>query len=289
MDFTVLTPPGARLGESPVWDATAGCLWWLDIKSRILHRLDMASTSSTFSMLPEDPGSVVLARSGGMVVTMRNGVYRLAAPDADPELLVSLETALPENRFNDGRCDRQGRLVAGSMHEPQTRADAALYRVSGSGDCVRLLDGITTSNGLAWSEDGRTMYFADTLAYKVWAFDYDIASGTPSNKRVFVDLGEDHDFADGAAVDVEGCYWLAIPLRSEIRRYDPDGREMRRIRLPVSVPTCPVFGGENYETMFVTSASFSLSQEELARERLAGAVLAFDAGVRGLPETPFAC
>ena len=189
--------------------------------------------------------------------------------------------------MNDGKPDRQGRFWAGSMHDPQIRATGALYELDPDLQWRRMIDGVTVSNALAWSPDGKTMYYGDSTARTVWAWDFDTDSGDIANRRVFLDEAAIGGPPDGATVDAEGCYWLTVPLTGKVNRYDPRGRLDRSIDLPVSNPTCVAFGGDRLDTLYITSATFMVPPEDLLNQPLAGALLAVDVGVRGLPDALF--
>jgi sugar lactone lactonase YvrE len=185
-------------------------------------------------------------------------------------------------RFNDGRCDRQGRFLAGTMVLDMSLAAplGQLYRLDlTQGRVERLCDSLIVSNGLAFSPDGRTMYLSDSHPSRrmVWAFDYDIDEGVPHGRRLFVDMNEHPGRPDGAAVDAEGCYWICGNDAGVVHRFTPAGRLLRSIEVPVSKPAMCAFGGTRLETLFVTS----IRKEG---EPLSGAVFALNPGVAGLPE-----
>jgi sugar lactone lactonase YvrE len=194
-------------------------------------------------------------------------------------------------RFNDGKCDPLGRFWAGTIWEPRDAPKAALYCLS-RGKLAKKADGITTSNGLAWSPSGRTMYWSDTKAHVIHAFDIDVMDGEPSGQRVFArfeprregePLSSYGGRPDGAAVDAEGCYWVAMFEGQRVLRLSPEGEVLAEVRLPVRCPTMPCFGGDDLKTVFVTTARQNRPPAELADQPLAGCVLAFDVEVPGLP------
>lgn len=173
------------------------------------------------------------------------------------------------------------------MHNRNTRASAGLYRLDADLSCHRMVDGITCSNGLAWSPDSRTMHYADSLQHKVWAWDFDQVSGDIDNRRSFIDTRETGGVPDGATVDAEGCYWLTLPRSWSIVRYDTAGRPMRTIRLPVDLPTCLAFVGADLDTLHTTTAALLHTETELLEQPLSGGLFAIDVGVKGLPGTHF--
>jgi sugar lactone lactonase YvrE len=290
---------GAILGESPVWSVAEDVLWWLDIKAPALHRHDPATGANHSWALPQETGSIVLRAGGGLVAGLRDG-FAYLTPGEDSvavEWIVNPEPDRPESRLNDGRIDRQGRYWAGSMHDPEgppasyfeREPVGVFYRLDGDGTVHRMIDGILVSNGLCWSPDGTTMYAADSPTRTIRAWDYDTTSGDISGERVFAVIPDDpgRGTPDGAIVDAEGGVWTAEFRGSRITRFAPDGTTDRMISLPVSRPTCPMFGGPDLRTLYVTSAKIMLSPEELAGEPLAGALFALDVGMAGLPEAEF--
>ena len=199
------------------------------------------------------------------------------------EPLLAVEPDLPDNRFNDGRCDRRGRLWIGTMDVELRRSSGSFYRIGADRSAARLFDGITVPNSTAFSPDDRTLYFSDTFRHAIWAFDFDIDGGAISNRRVFADLTARKGTPDGSCVDAQGYLWNAEYGHHHLVRYAPDGRVDRIVELPVTNPTCCCFGGDRLDTLYVTSAAQGLA----APAPIEGALLALDVGVRGLPEAAF--
>jgi sugar lactone lactonase YvrE len=292
---------GAILGESPVWSPAESVLWWLDIKAPALHRYDPDTGKDDSWPLPQETGSIVLRKGGGLVGALRGGFAFLDVGDpGEPvgtDWIGDPEPDRPLNRLNDGRADRQGRFWAGSMHDPDGPPETyferepvgAFHRLDPDGTMHRMIDGILVSNGLCWSPDGKTMYAANSPTRIMRAWDYDPATGDIENERVFASFPEEdgRGTPDGAIVDAEGGVWVAEFRASRVTRLTPDGDVDRMIALPASRVTCPMFGGPDLATLYVTTAKIMLSPEELAREPLAGALFAIDAGVAGLPEVAF--
>jgi sugar lactone lactonase YvrE len=281
-------PAGARLGEGALWDVAEQALYWVDIKGRSVHRFDPITGDDRRWPVPEDVGSLALRAQGGLVLALRSGFHFFDPASGVLTLVAAPEPERRDNRFNDGKPDRQGRFWAGSMHDPEAEPTGALYRLDADRSWQRLLDGIVCSNALCWSPDGRTMYHADTPTRTVWAWDADPASGAVANRRVFVRVPEGDGVPDGATVDAEGFVWLAHWDGWRVTRYDPAGRVARVVRLPVQRPTCPAFGGPDLDVLYVTSATIGLTDTARARQPWAGGLLAAKPGVRGLPEVRFA-
>ena len=288
---------GAILGESPVWSVRDRVLYWVDIKAPAIHRFDPATRIDRSWPVAQEIGSIALRQGGGLVAALRDG-FALIEPDLTTlEWITDPETDQPLNRFNDGKCDRQGRVWSGTMHDPPGPPETyferdpvgVLYRLDGDDSCHAMADGILVSNGLAWSPDGTAMYFTDSPRRTIWTYDYDPATGNLGQRRTFAEIPEapGRGTGDGATVDAEGFYWSAEFRGSRLVRYAPDGTADRTVDLPVSRPTSCAFGGDGLATLFVTSAKIMLNAAELAAEPLAGALFALDVGVGGLAEAEF--
>jgi sugar lactone lactonase YvrE len=277
----------AELAEGPVWDDRNRVLWWVNILAGELHRLDPSDGSDTSWTVDDTIGSFALRESGGFLLGLRDGIYSFSTESAALEALARPEPERTSNRFNDGKTDRRGRFWIGSLHDREVEATGALYRVDGDGSCHRMVDGIYASNGIAFSPDGRVGYHADSQRRIVWRFDCDPDSGTLTNRTVFIELEPGTGVPDGATLDVDGCYWLTHAHGWRLVRYDPAGRADRIIELPVEVPTCPAFGGDDCRTLFLTTATYGLNPEQIESQPLAGSILALDVGVGGVPDTRF--
>jgi sugar lactone lactonase YvrE len=250
-----------RLGEGPIWDAETQCLYWLDSLAGTLHRLDPESGAHQAVTVPAPVGSMSLRNGGGAVLSLQDGFYSFNFKTSAIELLAPLGINNPNVRLNDGKTDRQGRFLAGTMHLHRTGDEpvvGGLFRLDPGGRATQIADDILTSNGPCFSPDGRIFYFADSRRRMIWAFDYDTETGTPSNRRVFADLNGMNTSPDGATVDAEGYVWSALVRSSTIARFDPAGRVVRQIRMPVLYPTSVAFGGKDLDVLYVTSISRSV-------------------------------
>ena len=276
---------GAELGESTLWDADGKVLWWLDIWGSRIHRYDPATGRNDTWTCPSYPGCLGLREKGGLVISLVNGFHFFDPAVGTFEPIADPEAAEPATRFNDGKPDRQGRFWSGTMFEVPDRPIAfigALYRLDPDLSVHRMVGGIGCSNGLAWSPDSRTMYFADSHAGTVWAYDFDPATGDIGGRRVFIDMSDSGGIADGATVDAEGCYWVTVPPTARVCRYDPAGRLMQAVTLPTDLPTCCEFGGGDLDILYVTTAARTRRNQPHA-----GGLFAVDVGVKGLPLPPF--
>jgi sugar lactone lactonase YvrE len=275
-----------RLGECPLWDERESMLWWVDSRWPAVKRLDPATGAVMMLVLPKIVGSIALREAAGLLAATKSGIHLLDASNGALEARVDPEEHLPDNRFNDGRCDRAGRFWAGTMSDVNRDPVGSLYRIDADFGCTKLRNAIIIPNSLAFSPDGRAMYFADTNRHTIWAYDYDPASGAATRERVFADTGKGRP--DGSCVDADGCLWNADYGASRLVRYTPAGKMDRTIELPVTNPTCCCFGGADLGTLYVTTATQRLSPQELARQPLAGSLLALRPGVQGLAESRFA-
>lgn len=275
-----------RLGEGPIWDAESACLFWIDSLAGIVRRLDPVSGERQDFPVPAPIGSLSLCRSGGAVLSLQDGFHRhdFATGRTTPLALLGLDN--PNVRLNDGKTDRQGRFLAGTMHLHRAEgapAAGGLFRLEPEGRATLLVPDVATSNGPCFSPDGRVFYFADSARRTIWAFDYDTASGTPRNRRVFVDLAPLETAPDGATVDADGHVWSALVRTGRIARFDPAGRLVAQFAMPVRYPTSVAFGGPALDTLYVTSISRSIRFED--RSDGAGGLFAVEGlGVRGLAE-----
>ncbi|MCZ4329092.1 SMP-30/gluconolactonase/LRE family protein [Castellaniella denitrificans] len=285
--------PRNLTGESPVWHPGEQALYWVDIPAGTLHRWRAGDGQHTSWRAGQRLACIARRADGGWLGAMEDGVYRLS-PQADQRLgttpLVGVVHACPGMRFNDGRCDRQGRFWVGSMLDDggQGAPVGALYRLSALDGETRLdcIDqGMLTPNGLAFSPDGRTLYLSDSHPdrQRVWAFDYDSDDGVPSGRRVFIEKLPGGR-PDGAAIDAEGCYWICGNDAGLVHRYTPDGRLDRSLSVPVAKPSMCAFGGRDLDTLFVTS----IRPAGAGPLALDGALFALRPGVRGIEEPVFA-
>jgi sugar lactone lactonase YvrE len=275
-----------RLGECPLWDERERVLWWVDSRWPAVKRLDPSTGAVMMQVLPDVIGSIAFRERGGLIAATKTGIHFMDAASGALERRAHPEAHLPDNRFNDGRCDRAGRFWAGTMSDVKRDPVGSLYRFDADLACTKLRNAVIIPNGLAFSPDGRTMYFADTNRHTIWAFDYDPASGAATRERVFADTGNGRP--DGSCVDADGCLWNAEYGGWRVVRYTPAGEVDRQIEVPVSNPTCCCFGGEDLGTLYVTTATQRLGPEDLAQQPLAGSVLALRPGPKGLPESRFA-
>jgi sugar lactone lactonase YvrE len=285
--FTRLGDSADLLGESPVWDSTHHCLYWVDSVSRLIRRYQPATGAFSHWQAPSMVGCVGLADEGSLVTGLADGIYRMHLASGEFTPLLRPDPANPQVRFNDGRADRFGRFLCGSMGvhaDPQ----GALYRVSAGGEGEMLANGIRISNTLCFSPAGDTMYFADSLDRSIRAYTYGQASQPLTEPRRFADTEVLGSGPDGATVDAEGYVWVALVQVGRIARFSPDGILNRLIQAPTDMPSCLAFGGPDLATLYVTSIKNSGTGRAISRHPDGGFLFAIDGlGVQGLPEPRF--
>ena len=284
----------AELGECPVWCEREQVLYWIDIREPALHRYDPATDQDQSWRMPAEIGAFALCRSGRVLAALRTGLVCFALGAADYELLAPSPFDPRTHRFNEGKCDARGRFWVGTMYDPLQPHDHSVARalplhVYTMESGLRPIDASAqTANGLGWSPDQRTMYFADTRARTIRRFEFDLAAGTARAPQTFVQFSDERDRPDGAAVDAEGGYWCALYSASRVVRIDPSGRIEREIALPVSQPTMCAFGGPELDTLYITSAAQRLDANTLGRQPHAGGLFRCRPGVRGVTPNLFA-
>jgi sugar lactone lactonase YvrE len=287
--FSCVLDVKASLGECALWSTSDQALWWVDINAPALNRFDAVSGTNRVFPMPESIGCFAFRpRDGGFVVALRGGVWFADAAGRPTRKIAEAPYAPGHHRFNDGRCDRQGRFFAGFMNEKRDASTAALYRLDPDLSFTRVLDDMTISNGLAWSPDGTTMYHADTPTRTVRAFDYDVATGTPHNPRVFARWSGEGERPDGCTVDSEGCYWSAFYCGGKVVRVSPRGRTLAEYPIPAMCPTMCALGGPDLRTLYVTTARQDRDADELAALPQSGGIFAMRVDVPGVPEPSFA-
>jgi sugar lactone lactonase YvrE len=287
IDVERVTSFRSVLGESPVWSVTEQALYWTDIREPAVHRLDPSSGATTRYDAEGFAGAVGLRRAGGLVAALGHGIYHLDMAASSVSPIANLQDTDPDLRFNDGRCDPAGRFLCGTMNDRTREPVGTLWSIEPNGAMRSLLNGLRIPNGLCWSLDSRRMYFADTLSDLIWSYEYDLAEGRLGQARLLFDAQGIGGHPDGATIDADDCMWVAMHGGAQVIRITPDGRLDRTIQLPVSQPTSCSFGGAGLDCLYVTTAAQRLSPHELEAQPLAGNVLAFRPGCRGVEEPVF--
>lgn len=276
----------ARLGEGPVWDERTQSLFWVDIYNHRVHQYFPDRGAGRVFDVGDVVGCVALTRADALLVALRHRIARLDLVSGRLDVLATLEDADATCRFNDGKCDPQGRFWVGTASREPGRA--ALYRFDADGSLRVMETGLTISNGLGWSPDGGTFYLTDSPARTIYAYDFDAARGEIRNRRAFAELAGADSVPDGLAVDAEGCLWSAQWDGGCVLRLGADGRERQRLELPVVRPTSCAFGGAELRDLYITSASVALSEEQLEQSFHSGDLFCVRLEVAGLPPHRFA-
>ena len=277
----------AKLGECPRWDERSKKLYWIDINAFQLHAFDPVSGSNKFLQFKEEIGCFSLRQGQGFVLAMRSGFFLLNSWDTDIHKICDPEDGLDNNRFNDGRCDARGRMIAGSYYPPKDHDGANLWCLEADGSTHKLADDLLTSNGTAFSPDNKTLYYSDTPKHCIYRCDYDLETGKVSNREIFHQFPKGFGRPDGASVDTEGCYWTALYEGSRVVRLNPHGEILQEIAVPVKCPTMVAFGGDDLKTLFITTVG-DRPQEELKEYPHSGGIFKIRVDVAGLKENHFA-
>ncbi|MDA8250886.1 MAG: SMP-30/gluconolactonase/LRE family protein [Rhodospirillales bacterium] len=290
MRIEVLVDVKPTLGEGPLWDVDEQRLYWIDSFDGRVFRCTADGREVRAWDVPQKIGSMCLRKSGGAVVSLERGFHFLDFGTGEVSLIADPEPDRPNNRLNDGKVDKRGRFVAGSMDTMEEGPNGALYRLDPDLKVTKLESGIVVSNGPCWSPDGKTLYFTDTWSGAISAYDYDQTTGAIANKRTFCTRSKtDGGGFDGATVDAEGCVWSAQVYVGQMVRYRPDGSVDRVIAMPVKKVTSAMFGGPNLDVLYVTSMARPPLPRFPGDGALRGSLFAIhDLGVRGVPETRFA-
>lgn len=280
---------GATLGEGPVWSVREQALYWVDILEHRLHRyaVNAEQQRSTWQFDEEITSVAERADGKGLIVTLR---HRFAYFDPATETLepfLEVESDLPGNRFNDGKCDPLGRYWAGTMDFGCKEPTGTLYRLGPNRALAAIDSGYPITNGPAWSADYKTMYYNDTFHGRVYAFDFDLDSGTAANKRLFLQLGGPEGNPDGMTTDAEGGLWIAQWGAGKVTRRDATGKIVHTVALPCSQITSCAFGGPGLNTLYITTAAQGLGPDQLKQEPLAGGLFAVDLEFAGMEANTF--
>jgi sugar lactone lactonase YvrE/DNA-binding IclR family transcriptional regulator len=274
-------------GEGPIWDPAKRTLYWVDILAPALHVFDFRSGRDRAIPMPWMLSAVGRTNSDRVVLVTKHGVQLFDPATSRLSVLADPEEDLPENRLNDAKVDRKGRLWVGSMSIAADPGQGSLYRIDGHGSTVKMDRGFSVANGMGWSPDNRRMYLCDSGAGRIYSYDFDLASGEIRDRKVLVDVPDSSGRPGGMTVDSEGYLWVAHFDGWSIGRYAPDGRLDRLVPMPIPRPTSVMFGGTDLKELFITSARIRLSAERIAEAPLSGSVFRLQTDVPGLPEPHF--
>jgi sugar lactone lactonase YvrE len=302
MTWQTLAAPPSGLGESPFWHPDEQMLYWIDIPGRQLHRCNVFMGTVESWAMPSEPGSIAPARTkgdnSGLVIALRDGIYRAREWGGELRQLMQADHDTATTRFNDGKADPLGRFWAGTMYEPRDKATAALFSLDCRGGRAPVLErkagDAVIANGLAWSPDAGTVYWSDTPRHVIRAWNWDSASNAMTQARVFAQWpGKPEGWQpgmagyggrpDGAAVDAQGNYYVAMFEGGRLLKLSPSGALLAEIAVPARCPTMPCFGGDDLKTLYLTTARYNRPAQELQDFPDSGCVFSMQVEVPGLP------
>jgi sugar lactone lactonase YvrE len=277
------------LGEGPVWSELEQALYWLDCVKPAVYRYDPGTGENRQLDLPLDStiGTIAFRRRGGYIMALESGIKVVEDDGKTVRLVCHPEKGRDENRYNDGKPDRSGRLFLGSLNKADRDPTGALYRINVDGSCRELDGPFVCANGMDWSLDNRIFYFVDSGSRNIFAYDYDPATGDLENRRVLATVAAEEGTPDGMCIDTEGFLWVAHWNGWRVSRFDPQGRRERQIRMPVPQPTSLCFGGPDLDRLYITSAAMDLDRPTLEAAPLSGSLFVLEPGVKGLPPSWF--
>ncbi|MGO8883782.1 MAG: SMP-30/gluconolactonase/LRE family protein [Streptosporangiaceae bacterium] len=273
-----LPVPAAALGEGPCWDDAAGALYWIDVPAGRVHRLNADDAHAAWE-IGQPVGAVAPRAGGGLAVAARDGFLSLDVTTGQTAVLAAVEAGMPQNRMNDGACDRAGRFYAGTIAQDETPGAGTLYRLGTDHTVTPVLTGLTISNGIGWSPDERLMYYIDSPTHGVDVFDYDPVTGAIDSRRRFADVGQGDTVPDGLTVDADGFVWVAVWGGGAVLRHDLSGRVCQRVELPAARVTSCAFGGADLRRLYITTAAGPADA--------GGVLFACKPGATGLPACPY--
>ncbi len=293
LDVALVLDAQNSVGESPIWHSPTQALFWVDIVNRTVFSLSPSTGVARQWLLPEMVGAIAHIENDRWLLAMESGIFEAtlgaSTHPEDLQIRLAAQHASSAMRFNDGRCDRQGRFLVSTMVNDMSAAKplGSLVQLGHGSSASYFRETLIVGNGLAFSNNGTTMYLSDShpnMQY-VWRHSYDVENGVPSQRELFVDFNALDGRPDGAAIDADDCYWICANDGAAVYRFTPGGRLDQVVKLPVKKPSMCAFGGPDFDTLFVTS--IRPEGIDLSDQPLAGAVFAFRPGVKGLPESKF--
>jgi sugar lactone lactonase YvrE len=277
----------AIVGEGAIWDDEKQVLYWVDIMGNSLYAYDPVADKNTAYHVGQHVGTVVPKNEAEVMVAVYEGFATFKLASQELALINNPEAGLPDNRFNDGKCDPAGRFWAGTMAYQNQSTQGALYRMDPDYSVHKMVGNVGISNGLAWSLDQATMYYIDSIPYNVKAYDFDLETGNIGQERIIIDVPQEAGMPDGMTIDEEGMLWIAHFGGGRVCRWHPDSGELlQTIHLPVSQITSCAFGDKELDTLYITSAAIRRS-EGAPEEPHAGALFSIKPGCRGLQSFRF--
>lgn len=287
-EVTLAYKTNAELGEGAIWNYKTQELYWIDIEGKSLNIYNPETNKNSSLETPTRIGTVVPKNEDTVLIALEDGVYNMNLKTGKTSLFVDMTVPLKGRRFNDGKCDPAGRFWVGSMHMQQKTGEASLYTFDAYGNTEIKKDSVTISNGIVWTADKKTMYYIDTPTAQIKAFDYDNSTGAISNERIAVTVSENLGFPDGMTIDSEDMVWVGMWNGNAVIRFNPKtGEILQKIEVPAHNVTSCAFGGENLDTLYITSATVDMTDEEKKEFPLAGSVFKVKPGVTGVKASFF--
>lgn len=274
-------------GEGCFWNPTDGCIWWTDIEGKSLWSFNPTSGKSTSFAMPDRVCCFAPRQKGGLIVAFADRVVLFDLHSSKTQLVCLFEPDNPHTRLNDGRVDREGNFIVGGMNEVTGEANSSVIRITPDLRVDTLLTQVSCANSTCFSQDGKTMFFADTPDREICVFDYESKAGVLTNRQVRASFDEDFGLPDGSCVDSEGGLWNAVWEGHKVVRVAPNGQIDQVINIPTWKPTCCTFGGEDLETLYITTSRLFSTEDQIAAEPGTGGLFAVNPGVKGITDTHF--
>jgi len=278
----------ASLGEGAIWNYKSQELYWIDIEQQLLHLYNPTKKTNRSIKMPSHIGTVVPINENEVLSALADGVYKTNLKTGESTLFTDMKEQLSEGRLNDGKCDPAGRFWVGSMHWQQETGKAQLYTIDSKSDLTTKIDSVTISNGIVWTKDKKTMYYIDTPTSQIKSYDFDNDTGAITNGKVAVQIPQELGFPDGMTIDEEDMLWVGMWNGNAVIRFNPKtGEVLQKIEVPAHNITSCAFGGENLDTLFITTASIDMTNDEKEKFPLAGSLFKVVLGVKGVNSTFF--
>jgi len=287
-EVTLAYKTDAALGEGAIWNHETNELYWIDIEGKSLNILNPKTKLNRSFSTASQIGTVVPKNKDEALIALVDGIYTINLNTGQTTVFADMKVALVGCRLNDGKCDPAGRFWVGSMNWQQKKGKAKLYMIQNDHSITTKIDSVTISNGIVWTKDKKIMYYIDTPTSQIKAYDYDNATGNISNERVAVQVDPALGFPDGMTIDEEDMVWVGMWNGNAVIRFNPKtGKVLQKIQVPAHNVTSCAFGGENLETLYITSAKLDMTPEELEKYPLAGSVFKVNPGVKGVKSNFF--
>lgn len=278
----------AKLGEGAIWNHETNELYWIDIEGMSLNIFNPKNNKNRSFPTASQIGTVVPKNNNEALIALVDGIHTINVHTGETKLFLDMKNDLVDCRLNDGKCDPSGRFWVGSMNWQQEKGKAKLFSINKNAELNVKIDSVTISNGIVWTADKKTMYYIDTPTSQIKAYDYDDVTGNISNGRVAVQVAEELGFPDGMTIDAEGMVWVGMWNGNAVIRFNPKtGKMLRKIEVPAHNVTSCAFGGENLDTLYITTAKLDMNEEEIKKYPLAGSVFKVNPGVKGVQSNFF--